>query len=343
MKIFIAEPIEGGSVPVAHYCARGFSQMGYQVLFFRGTSFATAHDYIKNLTHRNFNHPLFLLFIEFMKRAVQQCIDEAEPDIVFGVSQSPLFPENLLTSRSRKIITILWFPEDCNRFTSWKRLAPHCDFFFIIQKEPVLSTIRRLCPQTHYLPVAADQEIHRPIKLSPQEKAFFGSDISFVGAGYRNRVHIFRALLDYNFKIWGNDWYLEPDDPLLQVIQNKDRRIPVEEYVKVFNATKININLHSSLEPRSIGGDFINPRTFEIAACRAFQLVDRRSLLKEIFKDDEIVTFESLQELKRLIDRFLIHDDEREEFARRAYKAVLERHTYLHRVKKISDTLWYNK
>ena len=65
--------------------------------------------------------------------------------------------------------------------------------------------------------------------------------------------------------------------------------------MKIYNASKININLHSSLQTTDLvsRGDFVNPRTFELAAAGAFQLVDERSLLGELFGADELATFTS--------------------------------------------------
>ena len=62
--------------------------------------------------------------------------------------------------------------------------------------------------------------------------------------------------------------------------------------MRVFNASRINLNIHScngeGLDPEA---DFVNPRTFELAACGAFQLVDERCLRPELFTDQEVASF----------------------------------------------------
>ena len=335
MKIFIVEPIEGGSIPIAHYCTKAFHQLGHDVFTFKGSMFLPVFNYIRKLTSGNSDHPLSRLFVQFLANTVQICIEEAAPEVVLGVSQSPLFPWNLSLCRKRRIITVFWFPEDCRRFLAWRQLALQSDYFFIIQKEPILSEVRKLCPRAAYLPLAADPEVHRPVKVDPDKKAYYGSDVSFVGAGYPNRLHAFKFLTNYNLKIWGNGWLSQGATSLRPFVQDNSRRISVEEYVKVFNCSKININLHSSLNPQDIGGDFINPRTFEIAACKAFQLVDRRTLINEIFTNSEMVTFATIEDLRKLIDKFLANDDERKEYAERAYRKVLTYHTYTHRISQI--------
>src|SRR5207244_1404466 len=110
------------------------------------------------------------------------------------------------------------------------------------------------------------------------ERAELGAPVGFVGAGYRNRRIAFRPLLDLGLKIWGTEW--GGAGQVEAAVQRDGARISTEDTVRIFNATRVNLNLHSStyvdgVEPR---GDFVNPRTFELAAAGAFQLVDRRAL-----------------------------------------------------------------
>ena len=134
--------------------------------------------------------------------------------------------------------------------------------------------------------------MHQPLDLTPAERAEFGSPVAFVGAGYRNRRMAFVPLLDLGLRIWGSEW--ERAGRLDAVVQRQAARVSTEDSVRVFNAAEVNLNLHSStwvdgVDPR---GDFVNPRTFEIAAAGAFQLVDRRALQPEAFVPArEVATF----------------------------------------------------
>ena len=149
-----------------------------------------------------------------------------------------------------------------------------------------------------------------------------------MGAGYPNRRVAFRQLLNFDLKIWGNEW--DGDTVLASYNQFAGRRVTPDECIKIFNATRININLHSSIQAQQLvtHGDFVNPRTFELASCGAFQLVDDRQLLAESFSDEEVARFRSMEELKELIVYFLAHEDERQEMAQRARKRVEKEHTY---------------
>ena len=114
----------------------------------------------------------------------------------------------------------------------------------------------------------------------------------------------------------------------------------------IFNASKINLNLHSSTERDGVDptGDFLNPRTFELAGCGAFQLVDRRALLDEVFTPGEdIVTFEDTEDLKKKIDYYLEHEDERKAIAEKSRRTVLEKHTYQHRLRDMLSVIYASR
>jgi spore maturation protein CgeB len=82
-------------------------------------------------------------------------------------------------------------------------------------------------------------------------------------------------------------------------------------------------------------GDFVNPRTFEIAACGACQLVDRRSLMGELFDPDELATFGTAGELRELMGHYLAHPEERLALARRGRRRVLAEHSYRARMTEL--------
>ena len=158
-------------------------------------------------------------------------------------------------------------------------MAKHYDFVFTIQQGDCIEKMKAAgAGEVHYLPTACDPLFHKPLQLSEEDKARWGSPISFVGAGYHNRVQAFAGLANYPFKIWGSEW--PSAKPFDRLVQEDSRRVKPEEYVKIFNATDINLNLHSSSERDGVdpSGDFVNPRTFELAACGAFQLCDERSM-----------------------------------------------------------------
>ena len=188
-----------------------------------------------------------------------------------------------------------------------------------------------------YLPLAADPVFFTPMDDSKTLDPY-RADLSFLGSGYPNRRSLFAQLLDYDFKIWGTEWDLETE--VGRRVQDQGRRIPPEETVRIYNAARINLNLHSSVfnDGLDAEGAFVNPRTFEVAACGAFQLVDHRPLLEDHFLvGKEIAAFNGMSDLRRKIEFYLKEPELRREMGHLARKRVLAEHTYLHRMETLLD------
>jgi spore maturation protein CgeB len=124
------------------------------------------------------------------------------------------------------------------------------------------------------------------------------------------------------------------------VLQRGGARIDTETCMKVFNATSVNLNLHSCAgEGLDSTPDFVNPRTFELAACGAFQLVDERSLMGDLFTSDEMICFKQANDVPGLLRRWLNDPEGRQAVAAAAKQRVLREHTYRHRMQELLATI----
>lgn len=337
LRVLLVPPLYGGSLPVARFCGRALADMGHMVETFEAPDFHGAFTALKGL--RVTSERLTQLenaFLGVVSQAILAKVETFEPDLVLALAQAPLGAQALRRLRRDGVPTAMWFVEDWRVFTYWRGYAPLYDFFAVIQEDPFLGELAAAGqPNALYLPLAADPQFHRPLDLTPGERRTWGAQVGFMGAGYPNRRRAFRRLAHHDFKIWGTEW--EGDAVLARRVQMQGRRVSPEECVKIFNATLVNLNLHSSVQAERLvpGGDFVNPRTFELAACGAFQLVDRRTLMDELFWSDELATFETMAELEERIQYFLAHPEERVEYARRGRARVLAEHTYTHRMQAL--------
>jgi len=335
IKILVVSPVYGGSHPIAIYCASTLKKMGHNVELMDNSRFSDAMFFAKDVAkdRRRYSRMIDMM-TSFLSEAVIARCETFKPDLVFALAQSPLTIDCLKRLKNNNIPTAYWFVEDFRLMDYWKNIAGLYDYFFIIQKGDFIDEMKKAGVKNyHYLPLAASPDVHKRLEMTDAERDYYGSDISFVGAGYYNRRHLFRGLLDYDFKVWGTDW--DMNSPLARCVQRAGERVDTDETVKIFNASKININLHSSTYHNGINpfGDFVNPRTFELAACGAFQLVDRRAELETLFESgNEIVVFENLEDLKHKIDCYLNNPAERERTAENAKQRVLKEHTYEHRM-----------
>ncbi|MDR2161806.1 MAG: glycosyltransferase [Desulfovibrio sp.] len=337
LRVLVVLPLYGGSLPVGRYAAQGLREAGCLVDIFEAPAFHSAFTALDGLRlGAERREALRSGFLQNVSQAVMAKADAFSPDLVLCLAQAPLSLMDLKRLRAAKVPTAMWFVEDFRLFTYWRAFAPWYDIFAVIQKEPFFAELAAIgVNNVLYLPLAADPSFHRPLRLTAGEKKEFGSTLSFMGAGYPNRKRAFLELIGRDFKIWGTQWEGEPRlDPL---VQRRGERISPEDSVRIFNSSAINLNLHSSVrEGEAVsGGDFVNPRTFELAACGAFQLVDQRLLLDELFRPDELVRFDSLAGMIRAADYYKDRPDERRRMAAKARKRVLAEHTYVLRMEAL--------
>jgi len=341
IRVLVNSPIYGGSYTTAKYIETALQKIGVATHFTDNSpAYALLKKYLENPTK---NSRFINSLTELLSETLWQDIQAYQPHIVFFIAQSP-FTQMLAKELTKAgIVSIYWFVEDFRRMQYWKEVCNTFDYFFMIQRGEFESLLDATCRKTWgWFPVAAEPSFHKPITLSNEDKIFYGSDISFMGAAYPNRVNFFKQFKKVNLKLWGTGW--SESEVSHYNIPLGEQRITPEQSNIIYQTTKININLHSAnngyMEDTIFDdiGDFVNPRTFEIAACGGFQLVDDRIAVKELFEPDkEIVFFSSVEEAKDKANFYLKNDSLRQEIALAAQKKVLQFHTYQHRLEKMIE------
>jgi spore maturation protein CgeB len=345
-RIAVLGPFHGGTLPTATYTYQAFQRMGHRV---RGIDVSGFNDgfmlleqFVKNEGRQG---AMRGQYVELVSQVLLETFNEKPIDILICMAQAPISAKALTELRNRGVVTVLWFVEDYLRFSYWREMAKFYDFVFTIQKGECIEKIKAAgAGEVHYLPTACDPHFHAPLDLSKEDKERWGSPFSFVGAGYHNRVQTFASMANYPFKIWGSEW--PTGKPFDRLVQEESRRIKPEEYIKIFNATDVNLNLHSSSERDGVdpSGDFVNPRTFELAACGAFQLCDERLLLPELFEvGKEIITFSTREDMKEKMEYYLARPEERKVVCDRARARVLKEHSYERRMEQMLSMIYASK
>ncbi len=346
-NIGVLGPIYGGTLPITHSTARALYGMGQRVRCLdMGPFHKNYFDVEGFVKDRSRKDVLQSYYVEMLSQIVLESLSERPVDILICLAQAPLTTRALTELRNRGVITVMWFVEDSRRFTAWKHLAPFYDYMFCIQDGDTLAQIEAAgAGKAVYLPTACEPSLQRPMtaeEIGDIER--WGSELSFVGAGYNNRQQMFASLSNRDFKIWGTEW--PKVAPFDRLVQEAGRRLTPEEYIRIFNATKINLNLHSSTERDGVepNGDFVNPRTFELASCGAFQLIDERRLLPELFDiGKELITFSDFKELEDKADYYLAHPEERIAIAQRARSRALADHTYENRLEQMLGHIYADR
>ncbi len=349
-KITIVQPIYGGSSTIGNYTFKAFFELGYKVNILDFSNFFDAYNSFDRFTS-NKEHLKLIRdhFVNVLGESIIAKLQDDPPDLVFFMAQSPVDIIILNKIREMNIKTAYWFVEDFRLMTYWKEIALYTDYFFIIQKDDFFKELKAInCDNFYYIPLACLPAVHRKFNVSEineKDKDYYGSDVSFAGAGYYNRRNAFLKLTDYNFKIWGREW--DMNSPISKYIQNQNKGFTEEEAVKIYNYSKINVNLHSSAYHWDINpdGDFLNPRVYEILGCGGFQIVDHRKYMNGEFESGkDFIIFESIPDLREKINYYLKDENENErlEIASHGYETVRKFHTYEKRISKMMNIILSN-
>ncbi len=341
-RVLVVSPALGGSLPIARYAARGLEQNGCESLLLDLSPFGSALRYLDDsLKNTTVQTGMTELFQRFLCELVYWKVKQLQPDLVFFIAQAPVSIELLNKLHSENHQTAFWFVENFRLFPYWKEIASDCDYFFTIQRKEFFALLDELTAFNHfYLPTACDPSVHRPLALTSEDEARYGSDVSMAGFGYFNRLLMLQGLTDFRLKLWGPGW--ERCGELIPYIQSR-AEFDSETAAKIYNATLINLNLHSSIHAAGVEpeGDFVNPRTFELAGCGAFQLTDERQELSSLFSiGTEIETFCDAVGLRGQVEYYLAHPAARREMAARARARALAEHTYAIRMGQMLRSIY---
>jgi len=328
MRILVVGALSGATVDIGSSLAHAFTGIGEECHFLDFSEYQQELCTV-NGARRDVDMHKFL--IKLQTRLLEEVIS-FNPSLIVGLAQSPLNNVEVLDSFRKSGIRLnYWFLEDYRVFQYWREIAPKFDHFFTIQKSRFFKELKNLgCDNGYYLAAAFD-DFTAPTEAN-KKSIQVAPSLSFVGAPYRNRINIFNDLKIPELEIYGEGW-----DGLNTAVKIGNRRITPRERRHIYVNSKININLHSSSHGEGDwNGDFVNPRTFEIAGLGGFQLTDSRELLPHHFDlGSEIAVFESLSDLKDGIKYYISHDSERNEMAASARARVLKEHTYRHRAMEI--------
>jgi spore maturation protein CgeB len=276
---------------------------------------------------------------DYNKELLQEVV-AIQPDVLLALRGDILLPKTIEKIRNKSdVILVLWCYDSALRFSNVLK-GGKCYHLFYTYEPTDIQGLRKYGIHATYLPMAYDPDTY--FKL---EDETYIRDISFVGAlsDYPERKKILELIIsrhkNLKLEIWGTAWTWY--NPFLQYEYKIKRRalgkhihnynIPPEEVNKVYNATKICLNMHHRQSKEGV-----NPRTFEILGAGAFQLIDHKKELEKLFDiGREIVCYKNEADLLDKIEYYLENEDERNKIARRGHEIVTNKHTYKHRAETI--------
>lgn len=255
-------------------------------------------------------------------------IESHRPDLI--ITHSAWIPPQIITrlKKNTGAKIVCWFPDHPGNIgRQYLFAAPYDALFF--KDRYLVGRARSLGLNAHYLPEACMPEWHKRVELSAEEERIYGCDIATAGNIYYYRAKVFESLIDrYEVKLWGPAMPHWLDSPVRKAYQG--RGVTELEKAKAFNAAKIVVN---TFQGEVFG---VNQRFFEIAGCGGFQICEYRDEIKEFFEiGKEIITFRDLNELKKQVEHYLAHPEERRKIAEAAYKRAHKEYTFRKRLEEM--------
>jgi spore maturation protein CgeB len=322
MKAFVVSP--GWAGGLFKYITKALADNAFEV---ESTCFsATKRPLIKATKLHN----IVQVRAHFLKKdldvfnaEVLRKINEFKPEYFISFNEAFLFPQTHEVIQAKGIRVIKFIadnPFDSFRFSFLPISLKYCDLILVHDKIWIPS-IRRVAPNASVEKITCgggvDKDIFYPIlaeEINHKDRAKLACDVAFTGesynmrgeAGYRSDILDF--LGDYDVRIWGDQGW-QKRFPYYKNLERfyKGGRLPFDELLKLYSLATINLNMPS---PQIFTG--FQPRTFEIAAARGFQIADWREELDEVFSEDELVTFKTIPELIDKVDYFKRNQEKRE-------------------------------
>lgn len=315
--------------------ARAFEHLGFKVYRWN-----PAHALAKVARFGRFGK-LFSTFVNvepWMRKSNLELLsyaDELHPNLILIIATHGVRPGTLAQIRVRLPDCLIYciYPDSPHNLDADRILSiPFFDRICVSSPAWVESWRRLGANHVSYLPFAADTYTHY---LAPNNSnSFSHRDLAFVGTWRIEREIVLEQLSDFDLIIWGSHYWksrTRPSSPLRASWAG--RSLKGNEFALACAHYRIMLNI---VDPSTYPGP--NMRTFEQAACGAFSLVTRTPAVLDIFKEGETIEcFDTIEEVRSKISYYLSHEDARQRITAAAYQLVTEQHTYIVRVKQITE------
>jgi len=273
-----------------------------------------------------------------LQKRIIEFIDEIKPDIVFFILMRDEFTFETLDYLKSKYVIINWFCDDQWRFDNFtKYYAPHFTYSISTDKFS-LSKYNKIEYKNVILSQWASFGSSENIDFNAIKYRY---DISFIGSISSYRKWLIEKLLKKGIEVecFGHGW--------------KNGKVTFEDMTKIFNTSKINLNISNSAsyDVRYVFSSIqnlkefirsekkveqIKARNFEIPAFGGFQLTNYAMSLEDYFEiGKEVSIYTSFEDLLSQIEYFLENESQRKEIMINGYKIAIEGHTYVKRLRKI--------
>ena len=299
-------------------------QLGYDCLICYLDSYAQTHSYWKKKlvelagrTQWEWNH-----YLDHLQEEILEEILAYQPRKVLFINLG------LTEERLRRIGVwsklIFWHVDPIRNLPEEKLVlvGGHPIFVYDVESQRFL---QQRGISASYCPVGYNRAYRRPEHPVAQD-----IDISFVGSPYKTRLGILEPLAQaaeehgWNFQVFGP--FFETRYFWKRLVFRfryphlsrhlTNGTMTSEEVASIYHRSKICLNLHGN------GSDGVNPRTFEVLASGAMEMIDKRGDYDVLQPGRDVAVFSGIDDLVRQAEWYLAHEDERKALAEHGFERV---------------------
>ena len=264
--------------------------------------------------------------------------DNFQPDIVFIIKGSTLYPESI--THAKNSINILWMMDSIYRNDYSYNLRKLVDHLFLFEETDVEKLREEEGIVSHFLPLALDESVYYPVQ---NEKDI---DVLFVGMLYGNRIRLIDQVIK-NFpgkkiKVYGK--FFSPLREPLKYLFRKNRHIYINKNIepellnKLYSRTKVCLNIHHD---QSVVG--VNQRFFEILGSRSLEITDYKPYMGKHFTTGDLFWYRTEEEMLSQIGEALDNYQQLGTVIKNGYQKVIAAHTFTERMRYVLDVIGYKK
>ena len=265
---------------------------------------------------------------EKMNSLFLKLVKKEQPEyIILSLSYEEFYPETLLNIKkmSPKSKVANFFGDDNWRYEDWSRFyAPFFDYVLISELDNTQYKLDRIDKKKIFFLHGINPEVFK--KLIVPKKY----DVTFIGSPVRDRADYLKYLITngINLRIFGEGWSNFPEFKGYY-----GGFLKSEDYVKVINESKINLNFSKSALPEKGKNDTqFKGRTIEIMGSEAFLLTEDSPGTPK-FIDKEII-FRDKEDLLKKIQFFLTHESAGAEITSRLSGKIRKTYVWKEQFKK---------
>jgi spore maturation protein CgeB len=260
-------------------------------------------------------------------------LEVGAPDIVLVVRGEALSAQAVTQLRKDHPGTwVNWVPDDVHGLAIVQHALPAYDMVFAAGTDVVEALAGVTGRPVHYLPLAADPSVYKPMRSRDQYRA----NVVFAGTATPRRERLLAELVEYGLALWGPGWRRTSLRDYC-----RGEQLDTVNFVRAYAGASVAINIHRAADAEpAVAERGVNQRCFEVAAIGVPQVVDYRGDLDRHFTDrEEILAFRSVEEMRALVEAALQDPAAAEKLAVAGRARLLREHTYMHRIRALLDAV----